>query len=323
MAAGAQSARQSDQADARMASAFAQLVDTLPAQWRIGRMRRGAAATRRPGIRFLELDRCVVRLREAGEGARSLVFAADPPVPLERYDALIATLGPRHRISVFELPGFGCSLPRVGFRYGMAQAVDGVIRVLQSIPGAPHVLVMPCVTGFIAMRVAAQRPDLVHSLVLPQVPDWDSAQQWLAGRDPRGLLRRPLIGQLGLALLRRRRVRAWYAGALADRAAVDAYVAQTLASFDDGACFGLASAFQDFLSDASMAPMATEVPALHLWGDADRSHRDTDPQRTRLLVPNARLIRRAHCGHFPELEDPVAFAADLHDFLDGSSAHVA
>ena len=62
-----------------------------------------------------------------------------------------------------------------------------------------------------------EQPDRVRALVLPQTPDWDGAQRWLDGRDPKGLLRRPIYGQLALAALRRRRTERWYATALGDR----------------------------------------------------------------------------------------------------------
>jgi pimeloyl-ACP methyl ester carboxylesterase len=266
-------------------------------------------------MRFIDLGSCVVRLRECPGDAPSLVLAADPPVPIERYDALIDALHSRWSVRVFEVPGFGASLPRVGFRYSMADAVALVARLLEALPGAPHVLAMPCVSGFIAVALARSRPDLVRALVLPQVPDWAGTQRWLAGRDPRRLLRTPLLGQLALLAVRRQRIAQWYAAALGPGASHTDFVTDTLAHFDDGAGFALASAFQDFLADARHAPQPADVPALLLWGDADRSHRRTDPDATRALVPQGTLLRRPHCGHFPELEDPLAFAADLERFL--------
>jgi pimeloyl-ACP methyl ester carboxylesterase len=292
----------------------AQLIDTLPAHLRLRATCRGRAGSSRSCLRFVDLGACVVRLREEAGGGPSLVLAADPPVPLERYDALIDALHPRWSVRVFEVPGFGASLPRTGFRYSMPNAVALVARLLESLPGAPHVLAMPCVTGFVALVLARTRPDLVRALVLPQVPDWNSAQRWLDGRDRRRILRTPVLGQLALAALRRRRIAQWYAAALGDPALRAAFVTDTVAHFDDGAGFPLASAFQDFLFDARQAPLPVDVPTLLLWGDADRSHRATDPAATRSLVPNATLLRRARCGHFPELEDPAAFAVDLARF---------
>ena len=52
-----------------------------------------------------------------------------------------------------------------------------------------------------------------------------------------------------------------------------------------------------------------------LAGGADPSHRDTDFGATRTLVPQARLVSLDHVGHFPELEDPARFVAELETFL--------
>jgi len=64
------------------------------------------------------------------------VFAADPPVPIELYDELIADFADRYRVTVFELPGFGCSLSRIAFRFSMSHAIDNVIGVLESLATA-------------------------------------------------------------------------------------------------------------------------------------------------------------------------------------------
>lgn len=294
---------------------LATLLDTLPTHWRARRVVRGPAARSRSGIRFVDLGNTWVRLREAGGDGPSLVFAADPPVPLELYDGLIAQLSDRYRITVLELPGFGCALPRIGYRFSLGAACSSLRQVLQPLPHGPHILVMPCVTGYVGLALARAHPELVRALILPQTPSWSEAQRWLQRRDRRGLLRTPVLGQVALALLRRRRARDWYASALGDRSRIDAFAAATLAHFDQGGCFCLASAFQDFLRDDHGLLGAVAHPALILAGTADPSHRDTDFAATRTLAPQARLVALGHVGHFPELEDPVRFAAELNAFF--------
>ncbi len=293
---------------------LAQSIDIVPAHLRRGAVRRGAAARSRPGIRFVDLGDCMVRLRDAGGDGPSLLLAADPPVPVERYDALLAELAGRWRAAVFEVPGFGASLPRIGFRYSLPRAVARVERLLEAVPGAPHVLVMPCVTGYVALALAARRPELVRALVLPQMPTWDDGQRWLAGRDPRHLLRRPLVGQALLHRVRRRRIADWYAAALGPQGERAAFIDDTLRHFDDGGAFPLASAFQDYLTDPAPLPSTLVAPLLLPWGDADPSHRGTDFTRIKGVARDARVMRFAGCGHFPELEDPARSRAALDEF---------
>lgn len=295
---------------------IAQLIDMLPTHWRLTRTMRGPAAGTRGDIHFIDLGDCVIRFRQRGSGP-SLVMATDPPVPLELYDGLIAALESGYSVTVFELPGFGCSLPRWRFRLSMAGAVSAVVRFLDTVPG-PHTLLMPCVTGFVGLIAARLRPDLLSHLVLTQTPTWAGGQSWLAGRDPKRLLRTPVLGQLALAAMRRKRVHAWYRAALADQGQVARYAAATLSNFDHGGSFALASAFQDFLSDHGGLLEAVNVPTLHIAGLADRSHRQTRFADIEALAPGATRIELPTAGHFPELEASAAVVDALRNFHAGA-----
>ncbi len=299
-----------------MLARIAQLIDTLPTGWRIQRTRHGAAASTRADLQFLDMGDCLIRMRCAGSRGPSLVLATDPPVPLELYDNLLAVLSDRYRITIFELPGFGCSLPRAGYQLSLPQAIHTVARLLEQLPGAPHVLGLPCVTGFIAIGIARSHPRLIKQLLLLQTPTWNAAQHWLASRDPTGLLRRPILGQLALLAMRRHRVRQWYAGALANPALVAPFAAATLENFEHGGCFCLASGFQNFLRHHHDLLGAVQQEALIVWGGADRSHRHTDMAATAELAPNSRFEILADAGHFPELEAGDRFVSLLDDFLE-------
>ncbi|HEX4872362.1 MAG TPA: alpha/beta hydrolase [Nevskiaceae bacterium] len=294
--------------------ALAQLIDTVPTHWRLAAVQRGPAARSRPDLRFFDAGRALIRYRQAGQGP-SLVLGADPPVPLELYDELIERLASRFRVTVFEIPGFGGSLPRVSFRYSMSAARDVIGQFLDGLGGGPHHLALPCVLGYVSIALIHQRPQRIGDLILIQTPDWAGGQRWVEGRDPRHLLRRPVLGQLALAAVRRQRVGDWYRAALADPGQVERYRQATLDHFDHGACFCLASGFQDFLHDHQGLVQPVQRRTLAVWGEADRSHRQTDRQSTLALAPKAELVRFADAGHFPELEQPQRFADLVERFL--------
>jgi pimeloyl-ACP methyl ester carboxylesterase len=182
---------------------------------------------------------------------------------------------------------------------------------LERLGGGPCVLAFPCVTAYPALWLAARHPELVSGLVIAQAPDWHEQLRWKRRRDPRNLLGRPWIGQLILRLLRRKRAGVWYRLALGNRRLVEPFVDATLQSFDHGACFSLASAFQRCLAGDEPAFGAIAQPALVVWGDADPSHHDTDKATILRYLPQARMVRRSDIGHFPELEAPQWFAAEL------------
>lgn len=184
-------------------------------------------------------------------------------------------------------------------------------RFLESLGPGPYTLAFPCVTAYPALWLAARRPALVERLVLMQAPAWAEALRWKGRRDPRGLLGTPYLGQIALKMLKRRRVEAWYRTALGHDELLAPFTAATRRAFDHGACFCLATAFQQLLAGAEPAFGTIAQPALVFWGGADRSHAGTDRASIRRHLPRARLVEWPDVGHFPELEAPQRFAAEL------------
>lgn len=283
-------------------------LDTLVTPWRRARVTRGPGSRTRPDLHFMHLRRASIRYRVAGNGGRCIVFCADPPVTLELYDELIAALAPDFRVVVFELPGFGLSLPRLGSGFEL-QAVAEVLReFLDGLGLAPYLLAFPCVPAYSALWLAGHYPQLVDGVVLMQAPDWQQELHWKHGRDPKNILARPYLGQILLRLLRRRRASLWYRLALGRRELLPHFSDTTECAFDHGAGFSLASAFQRHLNGPEPAFGSITQPALVVWGEADRSHPHTDRDSIRRYLPQATLLRLPQVGHFPELEAPQRFA---------------
>ncbi|MFA5940067.1 MAG: alpha/beta hydrolase [Sinimarinibacterium sp.] len=291
------------------------LVDTLIAPWRRRRILGSAAARSRPDVRFMELPDCTIRYREAGTLGPCIVLCADPPVPLEVYDALIERLARDYRVIVFELPAFGFSLPRASLQLNLPAASATVERFLRQLDRGPYLLAFSCVPAYVALWIAARTPELVSGLVVIQAPHWSEELLWKARRDPRGILARPWLGQVLLKLLRRRRAGAWYRLAVGQRQFVAPFTAETEHAFAHGACFSLASAFQQFLVAEAPAIAPPSQPALVVWGGADRSHADTDKDSIRRHLPQARIVHFDSAGHFPELEAPDRFVDALRDMF--------
>lgn len=290
-------------------------LDSLVAPWTRRRVVDGASARTRPDIRYAHLPQTSIRYRLAGNGPRTIVLCADPPVVLELYDALIDALARDFRVIVFEPPAFGLSLPRAGLDFSLPGTADVIETFLCTLGPGPYVLAFPCVPAYAALLLAAHRPALVEALVLMQAPHWHEELAWKRRRDPKNLLGRPWLGQLLLRLARRKRAGAWYRLALGNRELLPEFVAATDHAFAHGACFSLASAFQRFLVDADPAFGVIGQPALVVWGAADRSHADTDRASIRRHLPQAWLLEWPDVGHFPELEAPLHFAEALRAFL--------
>lgn len=267
---------------------------------------------RAPGYGYVELPRCALRYRDHGEGDQTYVFAADPPVVLEHYDELVRVLSRHARVIVLELPGFGFSPARPGFDFALGSSVQGALQALVQLGVRGATLCFPCASAYVALAAAHQRPDLVSRLLLAQAPAYAGELAWKQRRDPKGVLGRPVLGQLAMRAVSEKRLPAWFSLAVGDRTRLAPFTELAAQRLQDGARWSLASAFQRYLVDGG-APPTVQQPVIALWGELDRSHTETDRESSRALGAHVEVVRWSDVGHFPELEAPERFAELLTD----------
>ncbi|WP_444933335.1 alpha/beta fold hydrolase [Microbulbifer sp. JTAC008] len=281
---------------------------------------KGYAAHSRDGIQFMDLGSCVIRYRKIGRGSRVIVFEADPPVVIEHYDYLVSQVPSDFTVVIFEPPGFGFSIPSTSLDYNFASLVSLTEVFLQNLALGCVTLVAPCVLGFGAIALAYKRPDLLDHIVLSQVPSWGEMLRWKEGRDPRGLLSKPILSQLLLKALKRKRTLAWFEAALGRSELITPFNELAQQAYQHGATFNLASAFQRLLVSESplqgtLFSKPLTVRALFLWGERDLSHKCTCKHSSLNMIPEASLLRIAEAGHFPELEAPDVVLGPLINFV--------
>ena len=233
-----------------------------------------------------------------GGSGPTVVVATDPPNSLEHHAEQLARLSRHRRVLCLELPGFGGSTPPSGFDFSPASTAALLIALLER--EGPAVLSFSCVAGLAAVEAAGRRPDLVRGMVLAQVPSLSAARAWAKRLDTQGLLRTPFLGQTLVRAARAPLARSWYRAALPKGADAEPWIARTLEAYREGADYCLASALQSLGEATPLAP--TSVPAVLLWGQADRTHRSTDPEALRESLPQLRVERLEGIGHFPDLE---------------------
>jgi pimeloyl-ACP methyl ester carboxylesterase len=276
--------------------------------------RRAQRAATPPGYERLELESASIRYRMAGRGGLPVVFVPDGPNVLEHYDELAPMVGARRTVLRFEMPGFGFSYPRPGYGFTVEEQAAVCAQVLERTLERPSVLAFSCSNAYIALRVAAERPDLVAGLVLIQAPCWADEQRWARRIDPGGVIGLPGAGQALNALLARRLARMWYAAALPHDARIGRFLDPASAALEHGACFCLASLIQANRGrKAYFAPVAQ--PALAIWGGGDRTHRHSEGRSILEHVPDAQWVEFEGAGHFPELEESHRFVEILERFL--------
>jgi hypothetical protein len=101
-------------------------------------------------------------------------------------------------VVVFEVPGFGFSMPQFGFRFDFLDANDVAVEFLRRLDLGPYVLAFPCVSAYAAIDIANRATELVSGVVILQAPSWEEEVKWKHGRDRQGILSKPIVGQLAL-----------------------------------------------------------------------------------------------------------------------------
>jgi hypothetical protein len=131
-------------------------VDTLGPNLRSRSVLESELFHSRPDVKYMRFPECIIRYRVSGSGPRTLVLATDPPVVVEQYDKLIELLKNDFRVVVFEIPGFGFSIPLSSFRFDFSRLNDVVARFLRQLDFGPCILAFPCVAAYGAIDIAAR-----------------------------------------------------------------------------------------------------------------------------------------------------------------------
>ncbi|WP_419317795.1 alpha/beta fold hydrolase [Caulobacter sp. ErkDOM-E] len=293
-------------------------LDTAGAIGRMRRHREGWPARASEGVRFFQSPKVQYRYREAGKG-QTIVFSVDPPMTLEVYDALIATFAQHFRVIAFELPAMGFSAAAEDYRFGFRETHDDLAIFLKAVAGSGAILAFSCVAGHAALDIAARYPDLVSRLTLLQAGDVAAFKAWKAARDPKGILAKPILGHIAMRRMAPKRMPAWYGLSVGKKEMIGDLCRCAERSFQHGAQWSLASAYQCYMDPDVELPRAHQ-PLLSIWGAADRSHPAGNAHSIQRLRPDAACVTFDDLGHTPELEDPQRVFAAIVRFCEANPA---
>src|SRR5690349_3655891 len=140
----------------------------------------------------LQVDGATLWYEEHGSGPETVVFAHGLLWSGRMFDAQLAELADRFRCVTFDCRGQGRSEVTAG-GYDMETLSDDAAALIQALGCAPCHCVGLSMGGFIGMRLAARRPELVRSLVLMET----SADPEPAENAPRYRLLGRIVGVLG------------------------------------------------------------------------------------------------------------------------------
>jgi 3-oxoadipate enol-lactonase len=256
-----------------------------------------------------------VRLAVEDSGGRgpTVLFSHGLLYTLRMWDAQIATLRARFRCVAYDHRGQGQSdAPATGL--DMDTLTEDAAALIASLGLGPVHFVGMSMGGFVGMRLAARRPELLRSLVLidtsggPEPPENVPRYrrlEWVA----RWIGTWPVLGRVQ-AIMHGASARQDPARA-ADLRAWREYLLQV-----DARAMG--RALEGVLQRESAMPLlpAIRCPTLVMVGEEDTA---TVPARAEELaagIAGARLVRIPRAGHMSPIDAPEAVTAELGSFLE-------
>jgi pimeloyl-ACP methyl ester carboxylesterase len=263
-----------------------------------------------------------ITYREAGEGPVLLLIHGITGTSAT-WDRVLGPLSERFRVIAPDLLGHGDSAKPRG-DYSLGAYASGVRDLCAALGHDRATVVGHSLGGGVAMQLAYQFPERCERLVL--------VSSGGLGRDLHPLLRAatlpgaeyvlPLVCAAGLRdagdavarVLGGLGVRAgadleemWrgYAS-LADAEAREAFVHTLRTIVDPGG---------QRVSALDRLYLASEVPALLVWGERDPIIPVAHGEAAQRAIPGSELVVFAGAGHFPHRQDPARFVAVLTDFV--------
>jgi pimeloyl-ACP methyl ester carboxylesterase len=244
----------------------------------------------------------------AGSGPETIVFAHGLMMSSESYREQLRYFSDRYRVVAYDHRGHGrSSSPWSG--YDMDTIAEDAAQLIEHL-GAPVHFGGLSMGGFVGLRLAARRPQLLRSLVLMATSaDEHAGSKKLARAVSTGLVR-----TAGFKPIARQAVRMMYgAPYLRDRDNYDAAIA-----YVNRLPKSLWRSMTAVIDRPSVARELSRisVPTLVVVGNNDTLLPPPNSLRLAAAIPNARLVRIPGTGHLITDENPEAANGAIDRFLD-------
>lgn len=218
---------------------------------------------------------------------------------------LAAALQPGGRVVAPVLPGFA-GTPRPDGCRSVAQLADACLALLEALDLQQVIVVGNSVGGWLAAEIALRDSPRVQAVVLLNACGVDTGQA-----------HRPIPDPMAMAPAERAAAvfhdpaRHALAPTTPEAAAAMAANQQALRVY----------AGEPFMHDPTLRQRlgALRVPALLLWGQADRIVDLAYGRRFAAAMPGARLVEVPQAGHFPQIEQPALVVQHIQALRGGAT----
>ncbi|HYJ79348.1 MAG TPA: alpha/beta fold hydrolase [Longimicrobiaceae bacterium] len=268
----------------------------------------------------LRINDATLHYEDTGAGAEAVVFAHGLLWSGRMFDAQVAALRGRYRCVAFDFRGQGGSEVTAG-GYDMETLAADAAALIEALGCAPCHFVGLSMGGFVGMRLALHRPELLRSLTLigtsadPEPPQ-NVPRYRLLGAVAR------LLGRTGFRLVSGRVMRIMFGRSFLEdpaRAGQRREWERRLLENDRvGATRALVGVIERRGVHDELHRVA--VPTLVLVGDQDVATVPGKAERIAAQIPGARLVVIPDAGHTSSVEEPDAVSRALEEHLSAASA---
>jgi 3-oxoadipate enol-lactonase len=254
----------------------------------------------------------LLHYEDTGGAGAPVVFAHGLLFSGRTFDAQVAALKGRHRCIAYDARGHGQSEVTKG-GYDMDTAFADAAALIEALGAAPCHFVGLSMGGFVGMRLAARRPELLRTLTLLA-----TSADPEPGENVRPYKRLAFVARwLGLRLVAGRVMRILFAPKFLTDPARAAEREEWRRRLFANSKAGVTRAT---LGVVHRRPVADELknvrtPTLVLVGSADVATVPAKARRIHELIAGSRLVVIPDAGHSPTVEEPAAVNAVLVDFL--------
>jgi pimeloyl-ACP methyl ester carboxylesterase len=256
-------------------------------------------------------------LIEAGPSSASeaVVFLHGNPGSHRDWEDLVARVGEFGRAIAFDMPGFGQARAPSGFGYRVEDYAAFVAAALQQLGVERAHLVVHDFGGAFGFCWAASHPEALASAVMFNTGTWTTGRWHQAAR----LWRRPVVGELVMALVNRR---IWRRALSAGPDPLPpAFIDRMYGDYDRDTRRAVLRLYR--ATDLPYPPAtgwsqtlaSLDRPALIVWGANDPFLGIRRIEDLQVPFPSAEVVRLDRSGHFPFADDPEGVDAAVIPFL--------
>lgn len=260
----------------------------------------------------MQVDGAELHYEDSGGGGPPVVFSHGLLWSGKMYRFQVEALRGSHRCISFDFRGQGRS-PIADSGYDMDTLARDAAALIEKLRAAPCHFVGLSMGGFIGMRLALRRPELLRSLTLIETaadpePALNKPKYALMGLITRAFGTRPLLKPIMRIMFGRTFLRD------PAKAGLRESLEQELLAND---VRGSMLALRGVLERGGLMDELRSIrtPTLVLSGEEDVAVRPERSRRTAERIPGARFLLVPGAGHTSSLEQPETITAALRDFF--------